>query len=249
MITIPTHALLDMIGDMLPFVDTDKDSIATHCVRIEQAGQALTMLATNRAVAARVTWEPDNIPESPFSESLHSDFSVRITPTDAKAIVSAFKLPSKLDHAPIEISAHLPFADRNLYRLRVNRPAEPDIWSALQLDVTGRGVPIPDNGDVPEIDIHKMINEIAGTGIDMVALPGLQLSPRVLAALGKVERHGALKFAFRSTRDGAPFYVKAEAFDAVVFPVKERRDAYERAVGQASNVLRDGAGALVVGAE
>lgn len=245
MITIPTHALLDMIGDMLPFVDTDKDSIATHCVRVEQADDVLTMLATNRAIAARVTWSPDG----DGGRTKGDDFSVRITPTDAKAIVSTFKLPSKLDHAPVQVSAYqvTSLAD-NLYRVKIFRPAEPDMWSELSMHVTGRGAPRPDSGDVPEMDIHKLIDVHMGDKPEAM-LAGIKLSPRVLAALGRVERHGALQFIFRKSRDGAPFYVKGDnaalgLFDAVVMPVKGKPDAYERAVGQVSDVLRDGAGVL-----
>lgn len=214
MITLPTHELLNMIGDMLPFVDTDKDSVATHCVRVEQKDDVLTMLATNRAIAARVTWSPDDGPVE-----VTGSFDVRISPADAKAITSAFKLPSKLDYAPVEISVvngsilHAPC------RLKIHRPAELDMWAASTLYVTGRGIPDADAGDTPEIDIHQLINDHMGD--HHVVLPGITLTPRVLAALGKVERHGALKFHYRSTRDGAPFYVKAGAFDAVAFAVRE----------------------------
>lgn len=229
MITLPTHELLNMIGDMLPFVDTDKDSIATHCVRVEQKGDLLTMLATNRAIAARVSWSPDDGPVE-----VRGDFDVRISPADAKAIVSAFKLPSKLDWAPVEISV----VERPdfTYRLEIARPPAPDMWPALTLYVDGRGIPDLDAGDTPEIDIHRLINDHMDDDMSAM-LSGITLTPRVLVALGKVERHGSLKFHYRSTRDGAPFYVKAGAFDAVAFPVRELP-------GGRIDVLRDGAGVL-----
>lgn len=235
MITIPTHELIGMISDMLPFVDVDKDSIAGHCIRIEQDGDELTMLATNRMQAFRVTWSPQDIAETAFDVRLHSDFNVRITPADAKAIVSAFKMPSKLDYAPLNVSAQVHSLAENTYRLTVSRSSEDDLWSALSMNVTGRGVPIKDTSDVPESDIHGLINGQVG-GSD-VGLYGLTWNPKVLANLGKVERHGAIKVTHRSSRDGAPVYVKAGRLDGVMFPVRELP-------GGRVDVLRTGSGVL-----
>lgn len=237
MITIPTHELIGMISDMLPFVDTDKDSIATHCVRIEQSDDTLTMLATNRAQVFRVTWSSEN---DGHNWGAGSNFSVRISPTDAKAIVSAFKLGQKLDYAVLRVSARIMSVEDNTYRLEIWRGAEEDMWSALTMHVTGRGTPIADNGDAPEPDIHGLINSAAGDDRPEVMLAGLTWSPKLLANLGKVERHGAVRIAHRSSRDGAPVYVKAERLDGIMFPVKELS-------GERVDILRTGAGVLTIG--
>lgn len=237
MITLTTAALLGMIGDMLPFVDPDKDSTAHHCVRIEQRGDTLRMLATNRAQAFRVEWVADAV-----AGILSDTFDVRITPTDAKAIVSSFKLGMKLEHAPVALTVA---GQVGRQRLMIIREGEPELWSALTMHVAARGVPDLEAGDSPEIDIHNVIDagrERVGRG-QMLAV---SWDSRLLANLGKVDRHGALTMAFTSTRDGLPVYVAAEKrFDGIMYPVKRRTEEYRP--GAASDILRTGSGVLAVG--
>lgn len=217
MITIPTYELLGMIADMLPFVDSDKDSAATHCVRIEQADDTLTMLATNRSQMFRVTWTPED-PE--LGLGLGS-FDVRVTPADAKVIANAFKLPEKLSHAPLTVSASRVMASSDhLYRLKITRDADA-LWPATTVTVTGWGVPNVDEGDSPEIDIHGTINALGRDDRVDAMLTRTGFNPKLLANLGKVERHGVVKMSFCSGRDGAPMYVHAgKRFDGVMFPAK-----------------------------
>jgi hypothetical protein len=245
MITTTTAELLGMIGDMLPFVDPDKDSTALHCVRIEQSGDRLTMLATNRAQAVRVSWEAGDS-EGEEWRAHGSDahgFDLRLTPSDAKAIVSTFKLGMKLDHAPVTLSRRAgPYADGTDF-LKITREASEDHWSELTMVVTGRGVPNLDAGDAPEIDIHELVDKNAErAGVNVTE--ALAWTPRLLANLGKVERHGVLTMSFTSMRDGAPVYVKAgKRFDGIMYPVKRERGAYRP--GADSDILRTGSGLLV----
>jgi hypothetical protein len=244
MITTTTAELLGMIGDMLPFVDPDKDSTALHCVRIEQSGDRLTMLATNRAQAMRVHWEAgDSEGEGWRAHGSDGDgFDVRITPSDAKAIVSTFKLGMKLDHAPVTLSTQVSSLMEGTHFLKITREASEDLWSRLSMVVTGRGVPNLDAGDAPEIDIHELVDKNAErAGVNVTS--ALAWTPRLLANLGRVERHGTLTMSFTSMRDGAPVYVKAgERFDGIMYPVKQRTEEYRPG---ASDTLRTGSGLLV----
>lgn len=233
MITLSTAELLGMIGDMLPFVDPDKDSTAHHCIRIEQKGDTLTMLATNRAQAFRVGY----VAESAAGITLE-EFDVRISPVDAKAIVSAFKLGIKLEHAPVTLRVR----GTSARHLVVSREREEEAWSALTMHVTAREAPNLEAGDSPEIDIHQVVGAASRAHVNMV--PAIAWSPRLLANLGKVERHGEMVMAFTSTRDGAPVYVQAgERFDGIMYPVKREREDYRP--GAVSDVLRTGSGLLV----
>jgi hypothetical protein len=246
MITIPTGELIGLVNDVLPFVDSDKDSPTTHCVRVEQVGDRLTTLATSRTMAARSTWSPDDGPVE-----IAGNFDIRISPAEAKAIVSTFKLPDKLSAAPLEISMVPGYMTSGLYRLRIFRPGLQDVYSALKMDVEGRGPSEPDNGDAPEIDINHRLDQCMvdsdPSRADARRIQSAAFSPLVFAALGKVQRHGILKLHWTSERDGSAVYVKAGPFDAMAYQAKVGPRAHDGVTLSGGDILRNGSGLLVAG--
>jgi hypothetical protein len=208
MIVLSTRELLGMLGDALPFVATDKDDVAHTCVRVEWAPEQerLFISATCRSMAGRTWWDQDteDSDEMPYGVDYgQPGFSLRIPVLAVKSIVTTFKLtPDKLAYAPLSLSVVDDSVTSNLYRLKIERAAAPDLWPALKLYISGRGAPIVEAGDPAEVNIHDVIDTaVRAAGVHLT--DQLAFGPKVLAAFGKVERHGVLRMEATSERDGA----------------------------------------------
>jgi hypothetical protein len=207
MITLSTRELLGMLGDALPFVATDKDDVAHTCVRVEwlPVQERLFVSATSRSMAARTWWDMDTEDSDELDYGVEHDqvgFSLRLPVAQVKGIVSTFKLsPDKLAYAPLTLDV-IPNVLSNSYRLKIERPPALDLWPALKLYVTGSGTPIVEAGDPAEVDIHAVIDSLMG--VASVSPSSYSFSPKVLAAFGKVERHGVMQMSTASVADGAP---------------------------------------------
>jgi hypothetical protein len=229
MIALPTREITGMIGDVLPFVSPDKDDLRHHCVRIESRDAHVKMLATNRTQAVRVSWTEDDVDATPEDddavfaeygpETGHPAFDVRIGVAEAKSLASAFKLPTKLGWAPVSLRVIGDSYAANLYTLIVERKASGELWPALTMRVSGVGVPIPENGDTAEVDIHQAIDMVSGKA--PTPLHGVAFNPKLLGNFAKVERHGAMRMFFTSAVDGAPVHIEmGTRFEGIAHQVK-----------------------------
>ena len=228
MITLSTEELVGMINDVLPVASKNPDDGETNNVRLDLADEQLTFSATNRASAARVFWTPDyEVHDSEEAEDYANDYridsadtiSVRISPRDAKSIASSFKLPTKLDFAPVSIAIEIASIPENLYKIKVMR--KPSIaWTALTMHAAGFGRPLAnaDGTDNGEVNVDKLIRLAQPAGFGSVGSPRTAFNPSILAPFTKVTRHGALKFWHSDTKDGAPMYVEAgERFTGMIY--------------------------------
>lgn len=232
MITMSTEELVGMINDVLPFATKNPDDGEAYNIRLEVRDEEVTFSATNRVSAARVFWTPDYEIHDNDEDGVYTaeygvfefpEFSVRLSIRDAKSIASAFKLPTKLDFAPVSISVELASVLDNLYKVKVMR--RPSLaWTALTIHAAADGRPLPreDGRDNGEMNVHEMIRKVRpSSGADVVASARTAFKPESLVPFSKVTRHGALRFWHTSTDDGSPLYVESsERFTGMVYQTR-----------------------------
>jgi hypothetical protein len=229
MITLSTEELVGMINDVLPMASKNADDQEAHNIRLDVADEQLTLSATNRASAARVFWTPDyeSYNEKAEEEGYAGEYAidsdgpqhVRLSLRDAKSIASSFKLPTKLDFAPVSISIELASSVENLYKVKVTRKASL-AWTPLTMHAAAEGRPLPlaDGTDNGEINVDKLISLANPSTFGAISSPRAAFNPGILAPFAKVTRHGALKFWHSATNDGAPMYVEAgDRFTGMIY--------------------------------
>lgn len=232
-IEMSTMDFVGALSDVIPFASTDVDEPTYNCVRIEWDGEAMYTLASNRNQHVRYRWDDftDRQPD-------HTPFSVRVSLADAKHAVSAFKLPNKLGHARIQIRVSGGMSDDGLHTVKLSRAGSEGSWSPLTMHLFGRGAPT--EGEAPEVDIHKLIKDVASVDSEVAAIAfyGDRLSN-----FGKVRNHGAVEFRFTGTETQAVEVKIGERFQGVVWPARLERH-------NTTDILRTGSGLLLgVGGE
>ena len=208
MLTVSTGELTGALGDVIPFASTEVDDPACNCVRIEYDGANMFTLAGNRNQYVRCTFDDFKL----LGDA--QPFSVRIPLNDAKAIATAFKLPSKHGYAPVHVDTSTlkeVLAD-NEAPIRFWRAAAVD-WSALTVCVIGRGAP----GVEHETDIHQLIEDKAKLS---AAVSVLALDPKRLASFGKVRPHGPLVLEPTGQEWQAVRFRMGNLFEGVMYPVR-----------------------------
>lgn len=111
MITIPSRDLCGILGDVLPFTTSD-DLPRLHSIRIHWDGTALHAQATDMYRIAWSTWSPDDPADGDEQADLLTElggaddpWSIVVDASDAKDVVTCFKLPAKEAAAPLTVTA------------------------------------------------------------------------------------------------------------------------------------------------
>lgn len=230
-ITISTSEMRGLLSDVIPFAATDEDLPWLNCVRLEyflptsDLPARLVSSATDQYRVARCWWAPEVDEHDDAQETIVSlyditadtdPFSVRIELQDAKNVVKAFALKGKKKQgAPVTITTKNLSVIDNTYTVSFTR-AGTGGWPALEVNLTGRGAPRKGSNDMPEADIHQLLEGLQNIEAH---LPGVCWLPKGLAAFGKVRGHGPLEMEFTGEFKAVRFHMGTR-FDGVMMPTK-----------------------------
>jgi hypothetical protein len=229
MITMSTLELRKLLTDLVPFASTDEELPAQNCVRLELRDGILTGHAHNMFAVAERTWTPDD-EEADDSEDApiialyeadqSAEFSVRIRLTDAQNIIKAFALKgNKKQGAPISITVETDSVPENTYKIIFRRPSGGPAWTPLTFAAAGRGKPRPGSNDDPEGDLHNLLARYDNIE---AYLPGVNFSPKLLAAFGKTTDHGPIELAFTGEGQGVRWKA-GNRFRGILMPIKSKK--------------------------
>jgi len=243
MITIPTSELTGTIGDVLGFVDDDKNNYYRGIV-IQWTGGELRALAYDVLSGGAATWTPGEGSESeqPDEDSVDSPFDpdwgsedhawrVWISLDDAKEIVKTFKLPAKEALTPVTVETTVSGS-----RLIVAR-AKTDKRSAhtMTIDTDAERCSVtPDPAEVALVAIEGIGSASNGFGV-----AAWRLAPFTAARQWDVAD-------FRFGRPGEPVAVRMSSrFTGFIFRAGDGDKAHAIATSartRAADFLRTGSG-------
>lgn len=245
MLTIPTSELIGLLTDVLGFTPVVKDD-PRRGVLIEWDGGALHASAYDVLSAGRSSWLPGEGQESSLTDTdapMNAEafggedpaWKAFVTFDDVKAIITSFKVASKLWWIPLSVKIS-PVGGK----LTVERSGEFGKPAALVTVKVDRDV----TAKFP--DVRAAWENLQAEGAGLNSVHTITFSPYRLAAFGTVRSHGVLVLEFAG-QEGAVAASMGTEFLGFIFPAGARKaeaSAILTAAGDqsGSDFLRYGSG-------
>ncbi len=206
-VTIATADLIGLLGDTIPFADTDNDTPVLNSINVFWDGDKLHTQATDRYRIAWASWHPDDEPEREYQGDIFNQpgsgddpWQILIPLDDAAHLVKTYKLPAKEGFVPLSVDVHEG-------RLTVKRHRDTG-HPAITTVIDGRAEVFPNLGEtLGKFDIVEKVE-------------GLAFTAKLLADFARVRARGALQMQF--TGEHSPVLVTVgERFVGSIMPVRD----------------------------
>lgn len=232
MITTSAREIVAALKNVIPFASADVDDPAYNVVRIDFDGDDLYTSASNRSQHVRYrldieeTGDHEDAASHSWQYGLSAEafpFSVRLDLVTAKGVVAALAMaPAKLMFAPVTLKVIPDTSERNLFKVKFIRDGNDPLWIPVAFHGSGRGRPVEEEGDAPEIDIDELISRVAHA---KASNPGVAWNAKHLANFAKVVAYGPTEFEFTGGSEQAVRVKIGKRFEGVVWPAKLDRPA------------------------